>query len=345
MRIVRRVAAVFSVVLFFSAIVAARGQDNPIPDSGGRGHLPEIIFAGVLHRVEPEYTPEARAAGLQGWVILYLLVSPSGELSKVEVIQSLGLGLDEKAIEAVKQWQFEPGARGGQPDWMAQCVEVEFRLDSARSWEISHSSLRVSHPKTQGVTERPTLRQYSRPAPNACRSEGATLVASLKVNKEGEPFDVALVEQSGEADNNAILAAIRGWRFEPGRLNGKPKEASGRIELECRSSPSETAIGGAENSEAVSSLDPEISPPALLYKIEPEYPEEARRAGFQGKAMLFIDVDETGYAINVRMMRQLGLGLDEKAAEAVYQWRFKPATVGGVPVTLPCMVEVNFRLR
>jgi len=86
------------------------------------------------------------------------------------------------------------------------------------------------------------------------------------------------------------------------------------------------------------------SAPALLYKVEPEFSEEARKAKYQGTVVLTIEVGEDGKARRFQVLRGLGLGLDEKAIEAVTQWRFRPALRSGKPVPAPATVEVNFRL-
>ncbi|MBL8238842.1 MAG: energy transducer TonB [Bryobacterales bacterium] len=87
-----------------------------------------------------------------------------------------------------------------------------------------------------------------------------------------------------------------------------------------------------------------VSAPAVLAKVEPEYSEEARKAKFQGTVMLYIEVDENGKPKNLRVVRALGLGLDEKAIEAVSKWKFRPGFKDGKPVTVAATVEVNFRL-
>lgn len=87
-----------------------------------------------------------------------------------------------------------------------------------------------------------------------------------------------------------------------------------------------------------------VSAPAVLYKVEPEYSEEARRAKYQGTVLLYVQVSPGGNAINMRVLRSLGLGLDEKALECVAKWRFKPGMKAGQPVTVEAQIEVNFRL-
>jgi periplasmic protein TonB len=84
--------------------------------------------------------------------------------------------------------------------------------------------------------------------------------------------------------------------------------------------------------------------PKLLHVEEPEYSEEARKARYQGSVLLAIDVDASGNVSNVRVLTSLGLGLDEKAKEAVLKWRFRPAMAKGRPVTAPAQVKVTFHL-
>ncbi len=87
-----------------------------------------------------------------------------------------------------------------------------------------------------------------------------------------------------------------------------------------------------------------VSAPQLLYKVEPEYSEEARKAKFQGTVVLTAIVDIDGKAKNIKVIRPLGLGLDEKAIEAIVKWRFRPGMKDGKPVATYASIEVNFRL-
>jgi periplasmic protein TonB len=86
------------------------------------------------------------------------------------------------------------------------------------------------------------------------------------------------------------------------------------------------------------------SPPELVYKVEPEYSEEARKSKYEGTVVLAIVVDAMGRPRDIRVVRGLGLGLDQKAVEAVRQWRFRPAIENGKPAAAPATIEVNFRL-
>ena len=87
-----------------------------------------------------------------------------------------------------------------------------------------------------------------------------------------------------------------------------------------------------------------VSAPRVLYSPDPEFSEEARKAKFQGTVILALMVGTDGRAHDVRIVRSLGMGLDEKAIEAIRQWKFDAGRKDGVPVAVLVNVEVNFRL-
>ena len=77
--------------------------------------------------IQPDYTDEARRARKEGTVVLSLIVDPSGHARNLKVVSPLGYGLDEKAIEAAKQWRFQPGMKDGKPVYVRIDIDVEFR--------------------------------------------------------------------------------------------------------------------------------------------------------------------------------------------------------------------------
>jgi protein TonB len=87
-----------------------------------------------------------------------------------------------------------------------------------------------------------------------------------------------------------------------------------------------------------------VSQPAVIYKVDPEYSEEARKAKYSGTVLLQLVVDVDGKAKNIKIVKGVGLGLDEKAVEAVQKWKFTPGKKNGSPVPVYATVEVNFRL-
>ena len=100
---------------------------------GGTGGGPYRPGSGVdlpslLHEVRPRYTDEARRAGLQGEVLLEVVVGGDGAVEEIRVIRGLGAGLDEQAVTAVRQWRFSPARHQGTPVPIVVEVAVEFSL-------------------------------------------------------------------------------------------------------------------------------------------------------------------------------------------------------------------------
>lgn len=87
-----------------------------------------------------------------------------------------------------------------------------------------------------------------------------------------------------------------------------------------------------------------VRPPIVTYQVEPEFSEEARKAKFSGNVQVALIVDANGSPSHVRVERGVGMGLDEKAVEAVRQYKFKPAMENGRPVPVEIYVEVNFQI-
>jgi TonB family protein len=87
-----------------------------------------------------------------------------------------------------------------------------------------------------------------------------------------------------------------------------------------------------------------VSPPRQIYAPEPEFSEEARKAKYQGVCTLGLIVGADGRPSNIRVLSSLGMGLDEKAIEAVKNWKFEPAMKDGHPVRVEIAVEVDFHL-
>jgi len=87
-----------------------------------------------------------------------------------------------------------------------------------------------------------------------------------------------------------------------------------------------------------------ITAPIATYRVQPEYSEQARRAKWSGVVTVSIIVDTQGRPTNVRVIKALGMGLDEMALEAVQKWKFKPGVKDGKPVPVQAVIEVDFRL-
>ncbi len=90
---------------------------------GGGVSAPRAIYSP-----EPEFSEEARKAKYQGVTVLWVVVGPDGRTRDIQIQRSLGMGLDEKAIAAVREWKFEPARKDGIPVAVKVSIEVSFRL-------------------------------------------------------------------------------------------------------------------------------------------------------------------------------------------------------------------------
>jgi TonB family protein len=87
-----------------------------------------------------------------------------------------------------------------------------------------------------------------------------------------------------------------------------------------------------------------VTVPRVIFSPEPAFSDEARKSKTQGVVVLMLVVGKDGHPYDVYVQQSLGMGLDEKAIEAVRSWRFRPATFGGQPVATQIAVEVQFHL-
>jgi len=118
----------------FGAINAA-DQAASQPEIGPNGETIYKISRGngvtaprVTYQTEPEFSDQARRDKVQGVVVLTLVVTPDGTPTDIKVTHPLGSGLDETAVEAVKQWRFKPGTKDGNPVAVRITVETDFHL-------------------------------------------------------------------------------------------------------------------------------------------------------------------------------------------------------------------------
>ena len=87
-----------------------------------------VSAPSVQSKVDPEYTTEAHDAKVEGSVVLSVVIGPDGKAHDINVVKHLGSGLDEKAVEAIQKWTFNPGTKDGEPVKVKAQIEVNFRM-------------------------------------------------------------------------------------------------------------------------------------------------------------------------------------------------------------------------
>lgn len=105
-----------------------------------------------------------------------------------------------------------------------------------------------------------------------------------------------------------------------------------------------TSSSENDSGAAVYSVGNGVTQPIPTYQPAPEYTDQAKRFRVQGEVVLDVEVDPSGRVVHPRVVQGLGYGLDEKAMQAIANWRFRPGTLNGNPVTVRQQVHVTFRL-
>jgi TonB family protein len=179
---------------------------------------PDIAAPFVVSKPAPEYSDEARLAKVEGSVMLSLVVDPNGQPRDIQVVRPLGLGLDEKAVENARHWQFKPGMMKGNPVAVIVNEEVFFRPQrSLWDWHVVRAAFRSPAPET-----RPAFIKVKFPA-TVDLEENAAVTLTFDVGPNGVPLNVVVVKSSDAKWENELVTALRdGWRFRPGVINGKP---------------------------------------------------------------------------------------------------------------------------
>jgi TonB family protein len=181
--------------------------------------------------------------------------------------------------------------------------------------------------------------------PAAARKQGVqgTVVVEVKLDSNGNVSDAHVVSGPDEL-RNAALQSVLQWHLMK-NLAGSTRQVSISFSMPAEGSQSGVAGGVAGGvGGGVYRVGGGVTAPVLLYRREPEYTEEARKAKYSGTVQLYVEIDPSGTPTNIRVLQGPGLGLDERAIEAVRQWKFKPGTKDGNPVTVGANISVSFQL-
>ena len=213
--------------------LASQNQVERFPQKLSIPEYTEQVFvseARIMYQVEPEYTDEARKAHLEGTVVLYADFASDGHPESFRVLRSLGLGLDEKAVEAVRQWRFQPETRYGKTVRGTTLVPVSFCLPADARLETTSrvnakgggEIFRVS-PGNGVIPPRVVSRvgpTYTQQARDAHRQ--GTVVLYVEVTQEGQTQNVQVLQSVGMGLDESAVESIRQWKFHPATKDGKP---------------------------------------------------------------------------------------------------------------------------
>jgi TonB family protein len=190
-----------------------------------------LIRREFIQKTEPAYSDEARLAGIEGSVLVAGLVAEDGSTHGLRVVRPLGLGLDEKAIETVRQWRLSPLAGRGPQEDVISSWEIDFRLPSKRSpWHLIRAEFHppegasrpvfsiVNYPHGAGIG--PAAMEEARVISATGRFSAAKV--SLDIDERGNPVNFQVENASEELWGVEAIHLISGWRFIPAMRAGNP---------------------------------------------------------------------------------------------------------------------------
>ena len=310
-----------------------------------------------LQRTDPQYSDEALIAGLEGTVQVSAAVAADGGLRDLHVTRTLGLGLDEKALDAVSKWRFPASTL--HPATVN--VPVDFRLTSKFSrWHLLGAEFQLPEGVTRPVFSRASYPTGAGISPNAydegrllgAIGRAANVTLAFDIDDHGRPGRFEVVKASYDVWGYEAANLVAGWQFAPGIKDGRPVPVRCTVDLVWGAETLSTATIAQQ----LDTLHPPPVPaavtgiplPIVVRQVEPVYTEQARAAGLEGVVRIALQVGEDGTPGNLRVVQPeqpLGLGLDEQALQAISQWRFQPTLVNGVPTIFPEVIKVTFELR
>jgi TonB family protein len=219
------VALFTACTLLSGSIVAAQTASEQAVRPG-----PGVTMPAVLSEVKPSYTAAALRDGIEGSVFLECVVNTDGTVGDVRVVRSLDQRLDQQATSALKQWRFKPGTKGGAAVPVRVEVEMTFSLKEKGA---ALGSPEVQLPGASGVTL-PKIVHEVKPSytteARAARIQGVVTLEAV-VLPTGDVGDVRVSAPLEPSLDNEAIKAVKQWRFEPGRKDGKPVPV--QVSVEC----------------------------------------------------------------------------------------------------------------
>ena len=220
----------------------------------------------VLSRSEPEYTEEARRAGVNTIILASLVVDEQGKPQDIRIVRGAGFGLDESAIRALQTWRFEPALKEGKAYRATTHIEIHLLTpDRAHHGQ----TVRLDFGLGPGV-ERPRLVSGEIPA-NPDPPTDASLRVRFRVGSDGRPRDFEIFDTNNRQWTHHALQAMELWRFRPAMRKGHAEEVYGVLDLTTNSQAQENrpvlrrvaaGLGRAEPQDSSLAAPTVISPPA-----------------------------------------------------------------------------------
>ena len=290
----------------------------------------------LIKRVEPVYPDDARKAGIEGTVTVEATTDDRGRVQKVRILKSVP-ELDQAAVDAVKQWVYEPMLIDGKPKGIVVTITCRFSLDNERMGKAFEGGVTGTDQKPAvravGDIKPPKLIKKVEPIyPELARQAVIEGVVILEVITDvyGRVVDTKIL-RSIPLLNQAAIDAVKQWVYEPMIIDDEPRGVMFTVTCTFKLD------------EPVRAVD-DIKPPKLIKNVEPIYPESARKAEIEGTVILEATTDIYGRVKKVKILRSVP-ELDQAAMDAVKQWVYEPKIIDKKPRGVIFTVTVVFKLK
>jgi TonB family protein len=214
--------------------------------------LPILFFAALLHaqtgdtgpalieRHEPEYSVEAARARVQSVVVLNITIGVDGKAHDVRVGTGAGFGLDEKAIEIIGTWVFQPATKDGKPVPYPANIELNFNMRVKDPEDHTGQLSRLNFTLPEGAT-RPELIVGKLPG-NPAAGGDQSVKFHLQVDAQGVPKNVTGLSATDQVWEKQVLRVVQTWRFRPATVNGSAVAVEGDFLMAHAGDAEEPAI-------------------------------------------------------------------------------------------------------
>jgi len=306
----------------------------------------EVKPPKLIKKVEPTYPDEAKEAELEGAVVVEATTDEKGNVKKVKIVKGEHDILNKAAADAVKQWKYEPMLIDGVPHGIQFTVTCRFSLDDKKTSASAADEVFVKRDappvRAVGDVKPPKLIKKVEPIyPETAKKDKIQGVVVLEATTDiyGKVVNAEILRSVPELDRAAI-DAVKQWVYEPMIIDGEPKGVVFTVTCAFKLTEPKRAVKLDEPVRA----EGDIKPPKLIKKVEPIYPEAARKAGIKGTVLLEATTDIYGRVKNVRVLESIP-ELDQAAIDAVKQWIYEPALIDGKPKGAIFTVTVTFHLK
>lgn len=332
-----------TVALYLVMTLPAMAQDAPkaIPIAA------DVMEKQSVSKVPPTYPPIARAAHIEGRVVLRAIIGTDGTVKSLDVISGPEM-LRTSAREAVSQWTYRPFLLKGKPMVVDTTITVNYQIEketppavpeTQENVPIANGPARIQAGVMAGQILTKVNPIYP-PDARAAHVEGTVIMHAI-IGKEGTIRNPSVVS-GPEMLRDSAIEAVRQWTYRPYLLNGEPVEVDTTITVNYLMSPSPAPPPPPLPPGRVR-VSAGVMAGQIINKVNPVFPEQAREDHIQGGVVMHAIIGKDGSIQSLQVISG-PQALRNSVVEAVKQWKYRPYLLNGEPQEVETTITINFQL-